>query len=246
MLKRVLLIFCYSFLHSFVYNSQNISVYIYGTTNNFKKIVWIFPGYIDNNDSYKQTPTNIIEKWKLYEFKDDILFLIPYQVNSIYPLYENGKIASWINELGSFKTSLVKDNSYNEIFIGISTGVEGAIKFNFLRKEGVFIFLSGTYDYFILDKNSGEYKIHQKFFKNNEDLWQRENPLTILKEFRGKAYIFCEKNSIYFNQQKRLFEEKFDYFEICPAIIGEKNTYHNWNFWGDKKILERIKEIIKK
>lgn len=246
MYRFILFLILYSFIYSFEYKTTNISIYLYGNTNDFKKVVWIFPGYIDTKDSYSQFPTNIIKNWKLHKMSNEILFLFPYKINSIYPLYEGNNISRWIFELDYFKNLLLKDKSYNEIFIGISTGVEGVIKFNFKRKDGIFIFLSGTYDYFILDKKSGEYKIHENFFGNDGDLWEKENPIYILKYFKGRIHIFCEKNSIYFKQQERLFQEKYPFLEIIPEIIGEENTFHNWEFWGSEMVVKRIENLVKK
>ncbi|MEJ5284895.1 MAG: hypothetical protein ACP5Q5_09225 [Brevinematia bacterium] len=245
MYRIILFLILYSFIYSFEYKNTSISIYLYGNTNNFKKVVWIFPGYIDTKDSYSQLPTNIIEKWKLNKISNEILFLFPYKINFVYPLYEGKNISRWIFELDNFRNLILKNKSYNEVFIGISTGVEGAIKFNINRKNGIFIFLSGTYDYFILDKKSGEYKIHEKFFANDNDLWKKENPLYILKDFKGKIHIFCEKNSIYFKQQKRLFEEKFQSLDVIPEIIGGENTFHNWEFWSSEKVVKRIEGLVR-
>ncbi len=243
MLNRIIffiLIFSVSF--SFVKRLKNFEVYIYGNIECFESIIWIFPGYINEKDSFRQHPDIIFSKWKLGRYTNSLV-IIPYIPLTIYPLYETNNLASWLKELEDLRSTL---NSEKEIFIGISSGVEGAIKFNYFRKYGNFIFISGTFDYFSIPKNSGEYKIHEKFFGNNIGCWKKENPLYILEGYRGEAYIFCEKNSIFYKQNLLLLKSKFNSFKIYPIIIGLENSYHNWDFWGSEKVISEIDLVIKR
>lgn len=207
--------------------------------------MWIFSGFINQRDSYKQHPSNIIKFWQLEKWsrENEILFLIVAATNFIYPLYDSeGNLSDWIVRLDNLRKNLAGEKEY---FIGISTGVEGAIKFSYFYKKASIIALSGTFDYNSLDKSSGEYKIHLKEFGYNIERWNKENPLNILSEFQNATlYLFCEKNSIYSKEQKIVLNANLTNLTIKTVILDEENTYHNWQFWANEKVLSNIKTII--
>ncbi|MCX7883358.1 MAG: hypothetical protein N2314_09080 [Brevinematales bacterium] len=224
--------------------AEGIEVYLLGERTNVSSVVWIFPGYITEGDAYQQRPEHIVRFWQLDTYPSHILFVFPVMSQTIYPLYEGGEIASWIEKLQRFRREILRISGQREIFVGISSGVEGTIKFMFPDKKGVFVWFSGTFDYASLDKSSGEYALHERVFGRWGSRWYEENPINLLSSYEGRAYIFCEKRSLFYRQQHALLRNAFSSFQVFPVYVGAWESRHDWGFWGDKRVKEKLRNLI--
>ena len=214
-----------------------------------EKIVWIFHGYEPANDIYLQAPSYFIKNWNLEDFAESnkIVFILPEMGTSLY-------LSNDIEFLQEISKSILTNypDVIPVVFIGISTGVEGAIKFSpFTKGLESIIAVSGTYNLLSLPKNSGEYLLHQKVFKNDQFLWINENPLTIMK--KGKKlmlYLFSEENSIYFKQAEEIktagLTGILTNLEITDFFSLGNGYSHGWDFWSNNSVLKKIHEIITK
>lgn len=238
------LLMCFLPAYGEYIRENGLEIYLVGAKTNISRIVWIFPGYITERDSYKQRPEYIVRYWKLDEYPSDVLFVIPVVEKSVYPLYEGENFASWRESLRRFRRERIHGVDRREIFIGISSGVEGTIKFVFPEKKGVFVWLSGTFDYVSLDRKMGEYLLHERIFGSWGERWLRENPLSLLMSYEGVAYVFCEKSSIFYHQQERLLRADLPSLRVVPVYVGAWESGHNWAFWGDERVVEKLREII--
>jgi hypothetical protein len=223
-----------------------------GGEKNPKKFIWLFHGYKPEGDPYQQSPEIFIQKWNLVQIcrKNKYVCIIPDMGTSMYVLSDlnnSEKVSDmrFLKELYNdsiFK--LYKDAPL--IVIGVSTGVEGAVKFSsIVQNVESIVGLSGTYDFFTLNKDSGEYRIHERVFGKDQSLWRNENPLDILKRSAlTRLYVFCESQSIYYSQAKALLEDKMSNVEAVNVLDLGKGYTHGWGFWGNNKVVKKIQDIL--
>lgn len=217
-----------------------------------KKFLWIFHGYKPSGDSYSQSPINFISKWDLASLcrKNKIVCVIPDMGTSMYLLTElnNSEKISDMRFLKELYNEVIF-NKYKDapvLLAGVSTGAEGAVKFSTLIQNVESITgISGTYDFFSLDKNSGEYRIHERVLGKESPEWIKENPLDILKRsVRTRMYLMSEHNSMYKHQAEIVLENKMSNIEAVDLLAMGKGHSHNWNFWGSWKVIKELRKII--
>jgi hypothetical protein len=219
---------------------------------NPKKVIWLFHGYKPAGDPYRQSPKIFVENWSLISLckKMDYICIAPDMGKSVYPistLNDDARLSD-LRFLRELHNELVF-NAHRNVpvtLIGISTGVEGTIKFaTLIENVESIIALSGTYDFFALPENSGEYLIHEKTFGKERSVWLAENPREILRRsVRMKIHLFCESNSIYLSQAKDLIDQKMTNLDIDDRLFLGAGFSHNWNFWGNRKVIDAIREIL--
>jgi hypothetical protein len=218
-----------------------------------QKFVWLFPGFKPEGDPYRQAPSYFINNWGLSEFckKNNFVCIIPDMGASMYPLneYKNSEKVSDMFFLKELYNEIIFNRHKDAplVIIGVSTGVEGAVKFSTLvsNVESI-IGISGTYDYYSIPKASGEYRIHEYALGKDSTLWRGENPVEILrKSVRLKLYLFCESNSIYFSQARMIANEKMSNIDIVNHLDIGKGYSHNWDFWGNDRIVRSLYLIMK-
>jgi hypothetical protein len=223
-----------------------------GTEKTPKKFIWLFHGYKPAGDPYRQSPEIFIQKWNLVQVcrKNNYVCIVPDMGTSMYVLSDlnnSEKVSDmrFLKELYNeaiFK--LYKDAPL--IVIGVSTGVEGAVKFSsIVQNVESIVGLSGTYDFFSLNRESGEYRIHERVFGTDQSLWRNENPLDILKRSaRTRLYVLCESQSIYYPQAKMLLDDKMSNVEAVNVLDLGKGYSHSWGFWGSSKVIRKVQEIL--
>lgn len=220
--------------------------------SNPKKVVWLFHGFKPDGDPYNQSPREFIERWNLVQLcrKNGYMCIAPDMGASMYPLKEKDadKISDmrWLNE--AYKELVFKKHKdLPVIVIGVSTGVEGAIKFSSIDQINIesVVAMSGTYDFFMLQENSGEYRIHQYVFGNSKNVWLAENPVEILKRLvRTKLYLFCESGSIYRKQAEMLRDQRFSNIDVVDKLALGNGYSHSWAFWGSAPVVKALHEIL--
>jgi len=184
------------------------------------------------------------------------MLIAPDMGATLYPLTgfdDTGKITDirWLKE--AYGTLVFeKHKRVSLVLIGVSTGVEGAIKFssvvsNFGASADSIVSFSGTFDFFGLDQNTGEYRIHKYIFKDDMNVWRKENPMESLKRLsRTKLYLFCEVNSIYRKQAEELRDQRLANIEIVDMLNLGKGFSHSWGFWGNSGVVKALHEILLK
>jgi hypothetical protein len=217
-----------------------------------KKFLWIFHGYKPAGDPYLQSPVEFISKWDLASLcrKHNIVCVIPDMGTSMYLLSE-------LNDSDKISDMRFLKELYNEIIFknykdapvilaGVSTGAEGAVKFSTtIQNVESITGISGTYDFFSLDKKSGEYRIHEHALGKESPEWIKENPLDILKRsVRTRIYLMSEQNSMYKHQADILLENKMSNLEAVDLLSIGKGHSHNWSFWGSWKLKKELWKII--
>lgn len=236
-------------------DSQKRNVYLVNSDiKEPKKIIWLFHGYKPQGDPYRQSPKIFIENWGLINFckANDFMLVAPDMGTSLYPLSDvnDATRISDIRYLKELHNELVFNVHRNvpTVLIGVSTGVEGAIKFStLLENVDSIVALSGTYNFFSLPEDSGEYKMHERLFGDNIHRWYPENPTEILRHsVRLRLYLFCEQNSIYHTQTLELIDMKLPNLDIEEYLDLGKGFSHSWKFWGNKKTTDAIHAILKK
>ncbi|MGL4370397.1 MAG: hypothetical protein ACRCUT_12120, partial [Spirochaetota bacterium] len=185
-------------------NSRQLFV-INGGCPDPKKIIWIFPGYKPKGDPYSQSPRVFIEKWKMVQLckENNFICIVPDMGTSVYPvtgMEDEYRISDmrWLKEayqyfvFAPFKARPV-------VIAGVSTGVEGAVKFSSeIQNVESVVGVSGTYNFFSIPRESGEYQLHQRVFGDDPKIWRNENPVEILRRsVRTRLYLFCESQSMY-------------------------------------------------
>ena len=215
--------------------------------NNPRRLVWLFSGYRPKGDPYKQSPSVFIKKWDLEKtaLKNKWVFVIPDMGTSLYA--RNGKVSD-LDWLHNAYVELAEKYPAKPYFIGVSTGVEGAVKLTALLEPSVpVIALSGTYDLFHLPADSGEYRLHRKTLGVKPSVWTNENPMyAFLDGRRYTVYLFCEEKSVYYEQALILGSAGFRNVEIINHLGLGKGKGHNWDFWGDPEVVKTVMGIIGK
>jgi hypothetical protein len=216
------------------------------------KFLWIFHGYKPAGDPYQQSPEYFIQRWDLASQcrKHKIVCVIPDMGASMYLLSE-------LNDSDKISDMRFLKELYNEIVFknykaapvllaGVSTGAEGAVKFSTLIQNVESITgISGTYDFFSLDKSSGEYRMHSHVLGKESPEWIKENPLDILKRsVRTRIYLMSEHNSMYRYQAEILLENKMSNLEAVDLLSLGKGFSHSWSFWGSWKVKQELWKII--
>jgi hypothetical protein len=233
--------------------SQKRKVYIiHNGIKNPKKIIWLFHGYKPNGDPYKQSPAAFIENWGLIKLckENGYLCIAPDMGTSLYQLSQlnDSTKLSDMRYLKELYNDIVFKNHRNVpiILAGVSTGVEGAIKFStIIENVESIIALSGTYDFMSLDSSGGEFRIHEQAFGNNQSVWFNENPVEILRRsVRLKLYLFCEEYSIYNAQARSLGNLRLTNLDIDERFDLGRGFTHSWQFWGNRRVVQAIKEIM--
>lgn len=237
---------------------------VYIINNNLespKKILWLFHGFKPEGDPYAQSPMEFIARWDLVRLckKEGYMLIAPDMGATMYPLVgseDNGKISDmrWLKE--AYKGLVFKKHrDVNVVLIGVSTGVEGAVKFSSMilnvgSSADSIIAFSGTYDFFSLEESTGEYRIHKYAFgdkRENLNVWRKENPMESLKKLgRTKLYLFCESNSIYRKQAEDLSAQRLANIELVDMLDYGKGYSHSWTFWGSQKVVKALNEILLK
>ena len=224
-----------------------------------KKILWLFHGFKPEGDPYAQSPMEFILRWDLVRFckKNDYMLIAPDMGATLYPMdgFEDaGKISDmrWLKEaFGSLVFE--KHKRTGVVLIGVSTGVEGSIKFasvisNFGVSADSIVAFSGTYDFFTIDQGTGEYRIHKYLFgemKDNLNVWRSENPMESLKRLsRTRLYLYCESNSIYRKQAEDLRDQRLANIEIADMLNLGKGFSHSWTFWGNPAVVKSLHSIL--
>ncbi len=216
-----------------------------------RNLVLILHGYKPAGDPYRQDPVIIISNWGLAELAPAVhdVFLLPDMGKTVYPLYKQGCGAP--SDTAVLKDIFIyfgrKFAGAGIIFAGISTGAEGAVKiascFGGPLKA---VCLSGTFDYTLLKPQEGEYRIHEEFFGTNKDVWERENPLTVLKTMKKKElYIFSEENSIYDAQAGALIDAGLANIAVLDKRNLGKGFNHSWKFWKSRAVLSELSSIFR-
>ncbi len=225
-----------------------------GEIKNPKKIIWLFHGYKPAGDPYHQSPKIFIENWGLIKLckANDFILIAPDMGTSLYPLYDynDEKRISDMRYLKELHNELVFKNhrSVPTALIGVSTGVEGAIKFSTLIDNiDSVVAISGTYDFFTLPEDSGEYRMHERVFGDNVRTWLSENPVEILRRsVRLRLYLFCEHNSIYHNQTLGVIDKRLPNLDIEEFLDLGKGFSHSWKYWGNKKVTKAVHDVLLK
>lgn len=223
------------------------------------KFIWIFHGYKPAGDPYDQSPKNFIVRWGIPAIcsRNNYVCVSVDMGTSLYPVYDfsNQSHISDLRFLQEIYNELIFNKFKNApvVIIGVSTGVEGSIKFvsviDNLTVESL-VALSGTYDLASpsLSVESGEYRIHERSFSDNSSWLLSENPVTILtrKAPRMNLYLFCEEYSIYRTQTNELLEKNISTINIENNLFLGNGFSHNWKFWGSRSVILKLKEIIEK
>ena len=217
---------------------------------NIRNAVWILHGYKPQGDPYFQSPAIIINNWSLQEISglNHDVFFIPDMGMTIYSLChgQEGKVSDIKILSGLVDYFKCKLRQKGTIFVGISTGAEGAIKLaSCFSIKSVIVCLSGTFDYFSLPKSSDEYKIHEKIFKNSKDSWISENPVDILRTMKKtRVYVFSEENSIFRLQAESLIRAGLTNIDIIDKTALGKGFSHNWDFWKNPGLYSNLTLIF--
>jgi hypothetical protein len=217
-----------------------------------KKVIWLFHGYKPEGDPYSQSPRIFIEKWHLVKLcrENDYICVAPDMGTSLYSvagLANDEKITDmrWLKEAYN-RIIFRKFKDLPAVLVGVSTGVEGAIKFSpLIQNVESIVALSGTYDFFALSENSGEYRIHKYAFGTDINVWRAENPVEMLKHLvRIRLFLLCESGSIYKQQADIVKDLRLANIDVVDLLPLGKGYSHNWNFWGNKAVVKNLHEII--
>jgi len=233
----------------------------------YKKLIFIFHGYLINRDPYLQRPQYIIEKMNLKKYAEELeaLIVIPQMNDTVYEKEylqtslkwdNNGNIAGgkWANEvLPQYIVKKYFNNNQPPMYaIGISTGAQGAIKFGIQNSKYIkkVIGISGTYSLLNLPKDDGEYIIHDLIFGDrdkNLKIWKQEDIFKNIKKITFPLYLYSESNSVLTNQTKKILEysKKHKRNNISGSYSIIAQSEHNWIFWSNPKLLNLVFSHIK-
>lgn len=228
-------------------------VVVNGSQKNPARTVWIFHGYKPKGDPYRQSPFVFIRNWGLEKIatKNKWIFFLPDMGTSLYARTSSGSALpdmDWLHNAFSEMNGPYGKSGVPVIFIGVSTGVEGAVKLSAMMQPTVpVIALSGTFDLFSVPPGSGEYKLHRKAFGAKASVWSNENPLNAMSDGRRYTiYLFCEERSIYYDQALLLGSSGIRNIEVKNHLGLGKGFGHNWDFWGDPAVVKAVFGIIGK
>lgn len=218
------------------------------------RVVWVLHGYKPKGDPYKQSPFVIIKKWELEKaaVRNKWVFILPDMGPTVYsrkPLSKNSlSDIDWLHNAFSELGEKYGSNGAPVFLIGISTGVEGAVKLSALSQPTVpVIALSGTFDLFSVPEKSGEYKLHRKAFGPRASVWTNENPMQLFTDGRRYTiYLFCEERSLFYDQALLLGSSGMKNVEVRNYLRLGKDRGHNWDFWGDPAVVKTVFGIIGK
>jgi len=225
-----------------------------------RRVVVVFPGYHPEGDPYLQSLENFLERWDLSRRAEETgsVFLVCDMGDSLYLSVKNGLKPDDLDfiegVLGTEALRRYKGKVF--VFLAVSTGVEGAIKFLSRHPRpgpAVLVALSGTYDLSLLPASSGEYLLHRRVFGDSPEIWKRESPVEALRSAAIAAssrhgaltvHVFSEEKSIFRAQLVRL--SKF----TCPGLTivsypeFGRGLGHGWGFWAEKGLADKVFSII--
>jgi len=233
----------------------------------YKKVIFLFHGYLAMGDPYLQRPQYLIDNMNLQKYADKLeaLIVIPQMNDTVYEKeylqtslkWDNdGNICGgkWVNEVLPQYVSQKYFNAkqFPMYAIGLSTGAEGAIKFGISNSKYIkkVIAISGTYSIMNLDENDGEYIIHQFVLGNrnkNFAFWKQEDILTNIKKINYPLYVYSESNSVLTYQTRQILEysKRNKLKNIFGSFSIVQGSGHNWNFWSNSKFLDLVFNTIK-
>jgi hypothetical protein len=223
-------------------------VFLIGADNTkLSRIVYIFHGYKPEGDTYKQSPLFFIKNWNLETLakKYSVLFVLTDNGDSVYPVTKANDPLSDMALLAKLK-KVVDDRFHAEnpaISIGFSAGVEGAIKFALSNNIKEIMAISGNYDLHNLP--AGEKAFHEKAFGKGGDVFEKENPITLLRNSGSVIYLFCEeKNATNVKQAQALVDAKIPGISIVDMRPLGKGFRHDWTFLTSPGIKTNLEKIV--
>jgi hypothetical protein len=224
------------------------TVYLVGAGNSSpSRVVYIFHGYKNADDTYKQSPVFFISNWNLDALskKYGVLFVLPDNGTSVYPVSKLGDPLSDMGMMNSLKVEI--DKRYKAVkpplSIGFSAGVEGAVKFAVLNGISEIMAISGNYDLHKLPDN--EMAFHVKDFGPGEDILEKENPITLLKNASKTIYLFCEEhNDVNVGQAQDLVDASLPGIKLIDLRNLGKGYSHDWKFITSPAILTNLERIV--
>lgn len=206
-------------------------------------MVVVLAGYTPAGDPYRQLPEHFVSKWPLQKWADGnkIAFLVVNVGTSLYPQDMVDELLEKTRRLKGKKTLML---------IGLSTGVEGVCKLiasSCLDVRSV-VGISGTYDLFSLEKESGEYRIHAKQWGERSESWKNHDPFHILSmPKKGRAitfHLFSEDLSIYRNQMDLFVDKNPAGVRLVSHPYCGKGMGHNWDFWASPCLIDKLGDLI--
>jgi hypothetical protein len=239
-------------------NFYGRAVLVRSTNTDADRLVVVIPGYSPKGDPYYQEPEQFVRRWNLAHLPQNnrMNFLVIGMGASMYPLAQSLKTnqASDLRFLAAVISSNRERTGGLPVWlVGISTGVEGAVKLRAMAPklglQGIkgIIGISGTWDFSRLDPKSGEYGLHKALFGSDKKIWAAENPLNLIKKIDDEdlsIHIFSEKKSIFFDQMmevKNLPRNKTR-IEIHPGF--GYGFQHNWDFWASPELVRYVFHVI--
>ncbi|MGA2142421.1 MAG: hypothetical protein ABSG94_08355 [Brevinematales bacterium] len=222
--------------------------YLVGTgLAEISRIVYIFHGYRNSNDTYRQNPSNFIINWDLSGLSDKygILFVMVDNGTSVYPVTKLDDPLSDMSMMNELKKEI--DGRYKAVkpplSIGFSAGVEGAVKFAILNDIKEIMAISGNYDLYSIPPN--EMAFHVKDFGKGSDIIEKENPITLLRKSHETIYLFCEeKNRVNVKQAQALVNADIPGVKLIDLRALGKGYSHDWTFLTSPGITRNLEKII--
>lgn len=230
-------------------NGKNASrlVYLVGTEQpKITRIVYIFHGYKPDDDPYKQSPTYFITNWKLSSLAEryGILFVLADCGALVYPVTKQDPL-SVMSMLHSLQCEM--DSRYKveraPLAIGFSAGVEGAIKFSLRNGIKEIMAISGNYD--LTSLPDGERAFHEREFGKGQEIFDKENPITLLRNSSVTIYLFGEEfNRVNVKQAQTLIDARLPDVKIVDLRSLGKGFSHDWVFLTSPGILIDLEKIV--
>jgi len=237
--------FRYSFDISANGRHSSQTVYFVGAENPVR-VVYIFHGYKPDGDPYKQSPTYFITNWKLSTLAEryGLVFVLADCGASVYPV-TNQDPFSVMNVLHLLKGEI--DSRYKieraPLVIGFSAGVEGAIKFALQSGIKEIMAISGNYDLSSLP--DGERAFHEKEFGKKQEIFEKENPITLLQNSSVTIYLFGEEfNRVNVKQAQTLVDARVPGVKIIDCRSLGKGYSHDWVFLTSPGIMINLEKIV--
>jgi hypothetical protein len=224
------------------------TVYLVGAENTVpSRIVYIFHGYKPVGDFYQQSPTYFIINWNLSKLskKYGILFVLPDNGTSVYPITKLNDPLSDMSMLNTLKKEMEirYKVAKSPLAVGFSAGVEGAVKFAILNNIQEIMAISGNYDLNSIPVN--EKAFHEKDFGPGKDIFDKENPIALLKNTSKTIYLFCEeKNPVNVAQAQILVNASLAGIELIDLRNIGKGYSHDWKFLTSPGIIKNLEKII--
>jgi hypothetical protein len=223
------------------------SVFIVGSVNpKCTRIVYIFHGYKPAGDPYRQNPAYFITNWNLENLSGryGILFVLPDCGTSVYPVTKRDPF-SIMNLLHSLKAEI--DHRFKAertpLVIGFSAGVEGAIKFAIQNGIKEIMAVSGNYD--LTNLPDSERAFHEKEFGKGQDVLEKENPITLLKNSGTTIFLFGEEfNRVNVKQAQTLVDAAVPGVKIVDLRLLGKGYSHDWKFLASQGIMINLEKIV--